>query len=125
MGGGESKPEPNDRVFILIGKSRAGKSTIGNLLLGNTRFKVSESVGCYSTTTAVNSGETTFPNGILGGDYIADIRIKIKVIDQPGMDDTNIGPKTHCENLVKKYKTSSMCESSEREDLSHFSSSSI
>ena len=99
MGGGESKP--NDRVFILIGKSRAGKSTVGNLLLGNEQFKVSESVGCYSTTTAVNSGETTFPNGILGGDYIADIRIKIKVIDQPGMDDTNIGPKTHCENLVK------------------------
>eukprot|EP00800_Vazella_pourtalesii_P013989 TRINITY_DN3447_c0_g1_i2.p1 TRINITY_DN3447_c0_g1~~TRINITY_DN3447_c0_g1_i2.p1 ORF type:complete len:524 (-),score=79.35 TRINITY_DN3447_c0_g1_i2:74-1645(-) len=99
MGGGESKP--NDRVFILIGKSRAGKSTIGNLLLGNTRFKVSESEGCYSTTTAVNSGETTFSHGILGGGYIADAPIKIKVIDQPGMDDTNIGPKTHCENLVK------------------------
>ena len=27
--------------------------------------------------------------------------LNIKLIDQPGMDDTNIEPKSHCDNLVK------------------------
>ena len=99
MGGGGSKPEPtmNDRVFILIGKSKAGKSTIGNLLLGNNQFKASDSRSSYSTTQSVQSSEVTLSGEI----FAIDKSLNIKVIDQPGMDDTNIKPTTHCDNLVK------------------------
>ena len=96
MGGGESKPEPkmNDRVFILIGKSNGGKSTLGKLLLGMNQ----DSKICASTTQSVQSSEVTLSPGEVFG---INKSLNIKVIDQPGMDDGNIKPKTHCDNLVK------------------------
>ena len=93
-------PEPtmNDRVFILIGKSQAGKSTLGNLLLGKNKFKAIDSKICVSMTQSVQSSEVTLSPGEVLGIHKS---LNIKVIDQPGMDDGNIEPKTHCNNLVK------------------------
>ena len=88
----------NDRVFILIGKFKGGKSTLGNLLLGKNKFKVSNSKTCNSATQSVQSSEVTLSPGEVFG---INKSINIKVIDQPGMDDTNIKPETHCDNLVK------------------------
>ena len=98
MGAEESKPTMNDRVFILIGKSKAGKSTLGKLLLGDNQFKVSDSKICVSTTKSVQSFEVKLSPGEVFG---IDKSLNIKVVDQPGMDDTNIEPTTHCDNLVK------------------------
>ena len=88
----------NDRVFILIGKFKGGKSTLGNLLLGNSQFKVSDSNVCVSTTQSVQSFEVTLSPGEVFG---INKSLNIKVVDQPAMDDGNIKPKTHCDNLVK------------------------
>ena len=88
----------NDRVFILIGKSKSGKSTLGNLLLGNIQFVASDSKTSWSTTQSVQSSEVTLSPGEVFG-----IResLNIKVIDQPGMDNVGIEPETHCNNLVE------------------------
>ena len=88
----------NDRVFILIGKFKGGKSTLGNLLLGIKQFEVSDSKTCDSTTQSVQSSEVTLSPGEVWG---INKSLNIKVIDQPGMDDGNIKPTTHCDNLVK------------------------
>ena len=98
MGAEESKPTMNDRVFILIGKSKGGKSTLGNLLLGKNKFKAIDSKIYVSTTKSVQSFEVTLSPGEVFG---IDKSLNIKVVDQPGMDDGNIKPTTHCENLVK------------------------
>ena len=99
--GKSSQPEPeptmNDRVFILIGKSHAGKSTLGNLLLGKNQFVASDSKTSVSTTKSVQSYEAT----LSPGDFGIDTSLNIKVVDQPGMDDGGIEPKTHCNNLIK------------------------
>ena len=88
----------NDRVFILIGKSKAGKSTLGNLLLEKKQFEARDSNVCVSTTQSVQTSEVTLsPGKVLG----INKSFNIKVIDQPGMDDANIKPTTHCDNLVK------------------------
>ena len=88
----------NDRVFILIGKSKGGKSTLGNLLLGKNKFKVRDSNVCVSATQSVQSSEVILSPGEVFG---INKSLNIKVIDQPGMDDINIEPKTHCNNLIK------------------------
>ena len=88
----------NDRVFILIGKFKGGKSTLGNLLLGKNKFEVSNSNVCVSATQSVQSSEVTLSPGEV---LRIDTSLNIKVIDQPGMDDGNIEPKTHCNNLVE------------------------
>ena len=88
----------NDRVFILIGKSKGGKSTLGNLLLGKKQFKVGDSRLLRSATQLVQSSEVTLsPGEVFGINKL----LNIKVLDQPGMDDTNFEPTTHCNNLVK------------------------
>ena len=88
----------NDRVFILIGKSQAGKSTLGNLLLGKKQFEARNTYLSVATTQSVQSSEVTLSPGEVFG---INKSLNIKVIDQPGMDNTNIEHKTHCENLVK------------------------
>ena len=87
--GEESKM--NDRGFILIGKSKAGNSTLGNLILGKKQFK-------GATTRSVQSSEVALSPGEIFGIYRS---LNIKVVDQPGMDNANIEPKTHCNNLIK------------------------
>ena len=113
MGGGSSQPvddQPlNDRVFILIGKSKAGKSTLGNLLLGRNEFEVGDLRQCASKTREVQSIEIRLhPGEVIGMNYDADNSLKIKVIDQPGMDDASIEPKIHCSNLVNCLSKSNM-----------------
>ena len=111
MGGGSSQPvndQPlNDRVFILIGKSKSGKSTLGNLLSGEEQFEVGYLGQCTSAskTREVQSTETTLH---LGMSYDTDKSLKINVIDQPGMGDASIEPKTHCSNLVSCLSKSNM-----------------
>ena len=51
---GLTESRPNDRVFILIGMTKAGKSALGNLLLGKKNaFPVSNELGSYTTTESV------------------------------------------------------------------------
>ena len=105
------QPPLNDRVFILIGKSKSGKSTLGNLLSGKEQFEVVDPGHCISDskTKEVRSIEITLhPGEVIGMNYDADNSLKIKVIDQPGMDDGNIVPKTHCSNLVNCLSKSNM-----------------
>ena len=88
----------NDRGYILIGKSKAGKSTLGNLILGKKPFKMSVSKSGACTTRSVQSSEVTSSPGEIFGIYKL---LNIKLVDQPGMDDTNFEPTTHCNNLIK------------------------
>ena len=96
----EPQPTMNDRVFILIGKSKVGKSTLGNLLLGNSPFEENPetSVDTISTTQLVQTFEVTLSPGEV---LRINKPLKIKIVDQPGMDDMNIELKTHCDNLIK------------------------
>ena len=91
-----------DRVFVLIGKMKAGKSAVGNLLLGKVKFRVSPGYDSYAITTQVQSAETELGAGtVLGMDLSVDNTLRIKVIDQPGIDDGNIEIKGHCNNLIE------------------------
>ena len=103
------RPPLNDRVFILIGKSKSGKSTLGNLLSGKKPFEVGDLRHSASKTREVRSiGTTLHPGEVIGMKYDANNSLQIKVIDQPGMDDASIGPKTHCSNLVSCLSESNM-----------------
>ena len=91
-----------DRVFILIGNTKTGKSILGNLLLGETTFTVRERTISCSTTKLVQSADTTLsPGTVMGMNFRGDNVLRIKVIDQPGMDDGNFKIRHHCENLIK------------------------
>ena len=106
MGNSSSQPEElNDRVFVMLGKAGIGKSTFGNFLIGgdNESFKASAEKRSYSLTRRVQSEVTTLSPGTLAGMGVRDqnAKIRVKVIDQPGMDDAEIRLIHHCDNLVK------------------------
>ena len=102
MGAEPSKLESKDRVFIMIGNTRAGKSTLGNLLLGQKSFKVLQGKVSFATTTLVTTAEVEIDAGtVLGMNLKKSNVLRIKVIDQPGIDDTNFDIQDHCKNLIK------------------------
>ena len=93
-----------DRSFVLFGKGSAGKSTLGNLLLGKkpkqfSEHKVPEAFGL---TVKVHSGEAQIESG-----QVYDLNgspneiLKIQVLDQPGINDQNFKFENHCEFMKK------------------------
>ena len=94
----QSKEERNfDRSFILIGKGSGGKSTLGNLLLGNGLFEEHEKVDAFLLTHKVQSGDCSiescevydlngFPNEMLN----------FQVLDQPGLNSHDFTQEHDC-----------------------------
>ena len=91
-----------DRSFILLGKGSAGKSTLGNLLLGGKPFKEHDMPEAFGVTVKVHSGETEIESSLvydLNGH--PNQMLNIQVLDQPGLNDHDFKQKHLCEFLTK------------------------
>ena len=96
------RPEPYDRVFITIGNTKAGKSTLGNLILAKRSFKVLPGESSTSTTASVQYSDSKLaPGTVFGMNLDGHNLLKLKVVDQPGLDDSNFDAKKHCDHLIK------------------------
>lgn len=84
-------PNPDDQseIFniVLLGKTGAGKSSTGNLLLGEERFMTSG--GNQSCTQTIQSEEFWVDN------------MKFCIIDTPGFFDTSVPPEAISTELLK------------------------
>ena len=94
---------PYDRVFVMIGRAGAGKTSLTNLFLTKEeRFYVNENTCPHSVTTAVQSRHVVLPRDTVREMKLPeDSKIRIKVTDQPGMGDTRFTIKEHSDNLIK------------------------
>ena len=95
-------PSAYDRVFVMLGRVGAGKTSLANLLLGERKFLVMEYKCPYSVTTGLQSGYTELPcDTVKRINVPTDKIIKIKVTDQPGMGDVRYKFEEHSESLIK------------------------
>ena len=96
------QPLAYDRVFVMIGRVGAGKTSLTNLLLGEKKFFVKEYKSTHSVTTNLQSGHIVLPRDTVREmKFPGDMKIKIKVIDQPGMGDGRYTINEHTENLIR------------------------
>ena len=95
-------PFTYDRVFVMLGRVGAGKTSLSNLLLGAKNFLVKEYKCPHSVTTCLQSGHTVLPRDTVRRMNVpTDVKVKFKVTDQPGMGDVRYTIEEHSENLIE------------------------
>lgn len=91
-----------DRSFILFGKASSGKSTLGNLILWDPKFKVHKGPEAFGLTKEVQSGDTEIdPRIVYGKDCGIVDKLKIQVLDQPGCNDSDFIQENYCKFLIE------------------------
>lgn len=94
-----------DRTFILFGKVNCGKSTLGNLLMGNrdhAYFETHPFLQPSGLTKVVKSGETEIEASIVYGEECQSSDfLKIQILDQPGSNDGDFNSENYGDFLMK------------------------
>ena len=84
------KNNGNKKTILLVGETGAGKSSVGNLILGREEFIVSDEVDSCTMTTVKKTSS---------------IDPSIEVIDTPGLIDTQGRDKIHNEQMIEYIKS--------------------